>query len=123
MTQDEIQKLVELEKAATPGPWGIDMYGNIARGDMNDPDESFPIDQPGDSEFIAAARNALPQLLKEREVLVKALKFYATPSRDQSFEGWQKEWRYVKIEKESDYEFYPNHNTAVEALREVGEIE
>ena len=46
-----------------------------------------------------------------------ALECYCQPKRDQSFEGWEKEWRYIKPMNDHDYEFYPNHDSALEAIR------
>jgi len=58
----------------------------------------------------------IPKLLKIIELYREALTIaigelegYSAGRRDQSFEGWQMEWREVKIRHESDYEFYPNH--------------
>lgn len=46
------KKLVEAEKAATPGPWGK-LTGDV-----------WILDRTDDAEFIVQARNALPVLLE-----------------------------------------------------------
>lgn len=55
---------------------------------------------------------------EQAEKLAEALKFYASTRRDTSFEGWEKEWRYIEAKHDSDYEYYPNHDVATEALAE-----
>lgn len=42
---------------------------------------------------------------------ISELSQYSAGIRDQSFEGWQKEWREKEVRFESDYAYYPNHVT------------
>lgn len=86
--QEKLDELRELEKAASPGPWRPDVYeasGYTPTFDLNNrryPGEFYQAKK--DSELIAGARNALPalldevELLREREAKMKeALKFVA----------------------------------------------
>ncbi len=69
-----IEKLTDLERAATPGPWTFD--GDRWGGDIYGPDpeaDYVAVDHEGispsvrhapDGELIAASRNALPALLE-----------------------------------------------------------
>lgn len=121
---DYIEKLKKLCDEATPGPWGTRGYS---------PDKMFgPFFGAGpdtsyeqsyfDAKFIAESRTAIPKLIEAVEVMREALEFYAQPRRDTSFEGWQKTWKPVEIKHDSDYEFYPNHDSALEALKEAEKI-
>lgn len=71
MTLD-IDRLRQLEAEATPGPWEADGAGIghgerwIAHGNVRYPSEATA---EADAEFIAEARNALPELLDELETL------------------------------------------------------
>jgi hypothetical protein len=51
--------------------------------------------------------------------LETALKFYTQTRRDTSFIGWEKEWRHIEATHDSDYEYYPNHDVATEAIKEL----
>lgn len=69
----QIAELRELEKKATPGPWQhggtgtiVSMTGDSVAGtdsEVTAPDGDWFTDGDADAKFIAAARNALPQLL------------------------------------------------------------
>ena len=67
-------------------------------------------------QLIEALKGRIARLTRLVEVLesgfkeaIEELKPYAFGKRDQSFDGWQKEWRHIEIENEFDYEHYPNH--------------
>jgi len=51
----------------------------------------------------------MKELLETFEEAIEDLAFYAQGRRDESFEGWEKQWREIEVKNESDYEFYPNH--------------
>lgn len=100
VTTEQIQKLRELEKAASPGPWKSEypwcsdenQWAGIGpiHTQPDDEDELDPDSEAGkqasaDMELIAESRNALPALLneieriREREAKLKgALEFYAS---------------------------------------------
>jgi hypothetical protein len=69
----KIDELERLERAATPGPWGVVTDGKFGKELQVQPPSGvtyicecgwdFP-DNRADAEFIAAARNALPALLR-----------------------------------------------------------
>ena len=70
----DIDKLEALEKAATPGPWLAKANELLRIGSdsivrplcvMSSNNESECIYQEEDAEFVATARNALPELLAE----------------------------------------------------------
>lgn len=70
MTPEELDELEKLCAAATPGPWQATKNGWVTSKDGPLTDEGFIINQAGDipggwsdTEFIAAARSALPRLL------------------------------------------------------------
>lgn len=80
ITDDEIATLKRLERAATPGPWETapmettDNFNVISPDGYDDPwyicqCDSFAADASSENNaaLIAAARNALPKLLAERE--------------------------------------------------------
>lgn len=60
---------------------------------------------------------------KKLEIAVSALKFYTQPRRDTSFDGWQSTYRFIEIKDESDYEFYPNHYSAIDAIEEIESLD
>lgn len=53
-------------------------------------------------------------LVERLESAIDDLRSYAMARRDQSFDGWEYEWREIPIKHESDYEHYPNHITKEE---------
>lgn len=62
MTIDELEKL---EKAATPGPWAEEEGDVMGPGDVNGYANWITSDaEQADAALIAAARNALPELLR-----------------------------------------------------------
>lgn len=114
MNKRELDKLIELEKVATPVMAVFERGNGFFREyEIRDPNGVlFRSTSYGkmkeDAEFIAAARNSLPKLLKERAVLVEALKAIRETDACIAMEDrgcW-------------NYQF-----KASEALREVGEIE
>lgn len=84
MTDDEAKELARLEAAATPGPWTPDEDDDLMVP-PSDPSDTRPMvsivgcraggeQGSADAAFIAAARNALPRLLAEREALRSLLR-------------------------------------------------
>lgn len=81
MTTEELQKLEELERRATLGPWHVGdgaAYGFDGSFDVHGPDNCGIAGMVGtaqaakhqrnseaNAEFIAATRNALPELIAE----------------------------------------------------------
>ena len=86
MTPDprDIEKLEELEKKATPGPWFRGADEEIGH-DPGDGTQRYVCDFDKvdrwweDRELIVEARNLLPSILEERRRLREALAFYADP--------------------------------------------
>lgn len=85
ITKDKLEELRRLEKAATPARWQSNGDGTEVTGpeffdnDGNDWQSicgSFP--HKGNANLIAAARNALPELLDEIERLRDALQVIAS---------------------------------------------
>ena len=88
MTDEQIAELRRLEKAATHGPWrwwtsnsmrrlssdpsGKD--GDVLRASIATDGVADVVVSEQDQDLIAAARNALPLLLDERDALLKALR-------------------------------------------------
>lgn len=65
---DTIERLRELEKKATPGPWStLDEEGEVHAETLQDaggdPFHVIEATKPDDAEFICASRNLLPGLL------------------------------------------------------------
>ncbi|HKY41336.1 MAG TPA: hypothetical protein VJN18_35630 [Polyangiaceae bacterium] len=98
MTRDEIAKLRELGKAATPGPWidtrpdALADYRPIRCVAFGIPEGSHRDWDGADIAFIAATRNALPALLDAAERLARlesALEFLAKDS--ELFDLWREE--------------------------------
>lgn len=58
---------------------------------------------------LESLREENARLVKALESAISYLKHYASGRRDQSFDGWELEWREVEIKSESDYAYYPNH--------------
>jgi len=58
----------------------------------------------------------LKQLRECKDEAIEVAKFYAQTRRDTSFEGWEKEWKYIEAKHDYDYEYYPNHDSALEWL-------
>lgn len=79
MTDDQIDRLLALADAATPGPWspmvravviaGARRFGQTACGPYHDGALSFDAGVHADARFIAAAREAFPALLRELRAL------------------------------------------------------
>lgn len=70
---DVVARLRQLEAAATPGPWYIEKNGTIKRGMLWIAHMAGAMSNPAvvtDADVIVAARNALPQLLDERDLLL-----------------------------------------------------
>lgn len=62
--------------------------------------------------LIAAIRERDARIERLRALandMLDELRPYSYGRRDKSSDGWQKEWRYVKIKTVGDYEHYPNH--------------
>lgn len=68
MTEAQLQKLEQLEKAAAPGKWKViqeDIHGHRIWMMVSSEIGFFGLQGPSyDAEFIAEMRNALPELLK-----------------------------------------------------------
>jgi len=78
----DLDKLEQLEKAATPGPW-VSVLRSLctikdcradAYGIVKPTEDGDCIFQDGNAELIAAVRNALPELLAEIRRLRQELK-------------------------------------------------
>jgi len=103
MTNEQIAELRRLEANAAPAPWVVGDEWEITfyAKPENDYQRERSVGKPGypeavvqggeqrgdpavsdeDAAFIAAARNALPRLLDEREALIQALQTMATHLR------------------------------------------
>ncbi len=83
MTDNQLQQLAALAEAATPGPWWVDRYAtdmsctehavgvrtdDMMLASMGIDDVAMP-----DARFIAAARQAVPELLAEAAALRRQL--------------------------------------------------
>ncbi len=74
MSDEEIDRLLELEKKGSPGPWFVHpKYENICHGDPSDDRDNYPLDNPDDDDFIVAAKTALPWAMNEIKRLRKEL--------------------------------------------------
>src|ERR1700737_4609699 len=77
MTPKELESMEALLKAATPRPWTVDDIACVRdpRGEpvMTAPEDVDP-EAWANACIIAAAPNALPALLRERKLLVEALR-------------------------------------------------
>lgn len=73
LTPEEIATLVELERAATPGPW-LRENGSLCVEDGRTPSGIGYEHSARDAAFIVAARNLVPRLLAEREEMRRELK-------------------------------------------------
>lgn len=83
-TPEGLAELERIEKAATAGPWVFDPKSTYPRVATAEGDDIFWEDEwgykshsPGDGPFVAAARTAIPQLLKalaERDAEIARLK-------------------------------------------------
>lgn len=72
----DLEELEKLERAATPAPW-VGYYNDtsLKRGvAMVDTAGSIIEASPRDAAFIAAARNAMPELLRRQRILMNALR-------------------------------------------------
>ena len=73
MTQEELEKIREREQAATPGPWTVDIWSSQPNtvqgispiGICTDYGDYGP--ENADAEFIAHAREDIPDLLQHIE--------------------------------------------------------
>lgn len=70
ITQDELTRLKALCARATPGPWEV--RGSTYVGNAEKMIAEIIFGRIGDPEFIAAAREALPELIAETERLNEA---------------------------------------------------
>lgn len=73
-----------------------------------------------DVEYLNALHpNMVIHLLDMIQRLKEGLEFYAQTRRDTSFPGWEKEWRYIEAKSDRDYEYYPNHDVALNTLSDL----
>ena len=91
----DIDKLEALEKAATPGPWEVEGRGDAWIAAPHPKLGSVPIVVPhvmqvaDDLDFIAEARNAFPELVRE----VRELRGIAEAAREQRAKVLAAPWR------------------------------
>ncbi len=106
MKLTDIERLEELEKKATPGEWSCRQSGMFEdsysiEGIVRSHNHT-PYVRKDDAELIAAARNALPALIRDWKRLRETVEFYAYSNKVESSDpycGVWEGWTYKDLDK------------------------
>lgn len=102
MTREEIDKLRELEKAATPGEWECQIpammgefpHCRIKPLKITGKLYGTPMIKTQDGEFIAESRNAMPKLLDYIDKLEQALDHFTKECKESCYcDDWPQPFR------------------------------